>query len=221
LIFQRLPGEADTANPELGVGLDAISDRIFFVSYSSRQACLSAPLAESSARSSRVPPSSTPPASYPVESSLLLTTDDLTRMTTFWAAFLQQPPSIRDIARRQLQTSFTLEFNVGLVTRQSMTLGVVDLETLAARYPTVAADFVRAGLTPHRWTQLRAALFAAILSEQLKQLQGGGVSVGSSVVRKNMALLRAHPDALKALRATGMWLPTLPEHVDCGGDLDP
>lgn len=184
-IYEHLPREKGPKDPELSIGLDAVRNQLFFVSYSRRLACLSLPLTER------------------------LTSNALSRMTTFWRAFFNEPTEIRDTARFQHQMTLPLILDLGASGIHSLSVRVVDMNAMAAEYPSVAADFKRAGLTPEQWSLFRRSLYTAFLTWQALQSQGGsgGGSASSSVTAVNIAFLEAHQTEVSGLRLAGMWFP--------------
>ncbi|HXC25534.1 MAG TPA: hypothetical protein VNU46_06425 [Gemmatimonadaceae bacterium] len=153
-----------------------------------------------------------------------LTVDALTRMTTFWTLFRQEPPAISDTARATYHTILGYETNDW--THRNMTclaveegserrvrvvadcfqpdsFTVVDMVALAAHEPAVAADLTRAHLTAVHWEQLRRALYFAVLvvtaDTSVASLDGG--------IEANLRFVQSHRPDLQRLQAAGMWLP--------------
>ena len=73
------------------------------------------------------------------------------------------------------------------------------MAALAARYPSVAAALTEASLTGEQHDQYRAALVSAMVTETFGERATGAVVDPASALGKNIAFLRAHPEALKAL----------------------
>jgi hypothetical protein len=151
-----------------------------------------------------------------MDSTPLLTTDALSRMTTFWQTFVKEPDSIRTTGRKANQEPLTI--SVGQ--RQMKLPGVVNMTAMATKYPSVAADFKTAGLTPQQWDGYREALFGVTVA------QATGVASGlpaSSALGQNIAFLQTHQTELNALQATGMWFPQVQQSQagGGGGDLQP
>jgi hypothetical protein len=107
------------------------------------------------------------PASVPtvaraqMDSMPLLTTDMLARMTTFWQTFMKEPDSIRTKGRAANREEITVSLGGQPVAIPS----VVDMTAMAAKYPSVVADFKTAGLTPQQWDGYRQALFSGMMSQ--------------------------------------------------------
>jgi hypothetical protein len=162
---------------------------------------------------------------------VVLTVDALSRMTAFWAAFVKEPPSVRDIARMQTHKDVLLSVDLGGASVSQLTVQVVDMIAMAAKYPSVAADFKQAQVTPEQWEQLRLSLFTATVTDKIlkavtekEKAQGspGSIPAPSPLVGQNIAFLQTHQNELQALKATGMWFPNPQEiAVDDGSDLDP
>jgi hypothetical protein len=220
-IYQHLPRETGADDAELSMGLDAIQDRLMFVSYSTRRVCLGK---TSGAETVAHDDADKADASTATAPKTLLTVDVLAQMTTFWKAWNALPLAVRDTGRMQYQKPLPIMLDAGAHSRWTYMLqSVVDMETLAPHYPAVQAAFAAAHLTPAQWEQYRLALFTATLTEQLIDLQNGLSTTFTppSSVAQNIAFLRAHQEAFSALQATGMWFPHIAQGRDYGGDLDP
>jgi predicted esterase len=89
-----------------------------------------------------------------------LTQEVLTKMTTFWTRFWQEPESIR---RASMQYRKNLVMPVG--TEQVSRYAMLDMPALAAHVSAVAADLTRAGLTPQQEEGYRLALLSARTSQ--------------------------------------------------------
>jgi predicted esterase len=130
----------------------------------------------------------------------LLTPAALTQLTTFWTKFAQEPDSILVTARRAHLREVLVP-----VGDEQVSLWTMDLAALAAQYPTVAADLKAAGLTAQQQDAYRIALLSAASTAKLKDQVGR--LAPASVLAKNIAFLREHPDEVKALDtdATHFW----------------
>ena len=171
------------------------------------------------------------------DSAPLLTVDALARMTTFWAAFMQEPPAVRDTARFATQEQDTLSLDLGSTGQRPTQVKMVNMVAMAAKYPSVAADFKKAGLTPQQWEDFRKALFAANYVGSSGPGSGNSgytataakkhCTLQSSVVGKNVAFLHAHQKEFDALKATQMFIPKVQMQQggqgdnDSGDDLNP
>lgn len=144
----------------------------------------------------------------------LLTTEALTRMTAFWTDFHGEPDAIRETARRAHLREVALP--VGPVGDVPPSLGMVDMAALAAQYSSVATDLTRAGLTARQHDAYRVALASAqyvVAAQMVRADQVAPLAVqalaatiaANRVLGKNVEFMRAHPDELQALEATGMW----------------
>lgn len=134
-----------------------------------------------------------------------VTMEVLTRMTTFWTSFQQEPESIRTIARRE----HLREVAVPVAGPDQLSTLMVDMAALAAQYPSVAADLAKAGLTAQQHEACRVALISAIVAAK-----GRGANAvaeepdpldPNSVLTKNVAFMMIHPRAFAALLATDIW----------------
>jgi hypothetical protein len=167
------------------------------------------------------------------DSEPVLTVDALARMTAFWAAFTKEPDSIKTVGRRANQKQIL----VSVMGQQMPLPSVVNMVAMASKYPPVAKDLKRAGLTASQWEQYRKVLLTATLDEQIVKIaeQAGGLdstkindlttAEGPTPV-KNVAFLHAHQKEFDALKATGMWFPQfpaqgLPQTGGDAGDLNP
>jgi len=146
----------------------------------------------------------------------VLTTEALTAMTTFWTHFMQEADSIRTIARQSHQREILVPIGP-----EQLSVRMVDMPGMAAKYPSVAAGLEAAGLTARQHDAYRAALISASVATQAGNLvwtrtgvtlagtlEGVTSTLGISAMStlgKNVAFMWAHKDAFKALGATGMW----------------
>lgn len=137
------------------------------------------------------------------DSTPLLTVEAMTSMTNFWAAFMKEPDSIKTTGRKANQEPVTIP-----VGKQQTNLpGVVNMNAMAAKFPAVAADLKKAGLTSQQWEGYRAALLSAALTKQVASQ--AGTPDANSALGKNVAFLDAHQKEFDALKATGMWFPQI------------
>lgn len=132
--------------------------------------------------------------------SIELTTVSLRRMTVFWKNFFSEPTDIRDRATALHQMPLNLHVDRGAAGVQDVTVTVVDMEAMAAKFPSVDADFQRAGLTPGQWMQLRTILYTALLSNPEK-ITGPGAG--------NVIFVKLHTELINELKQAGMWFPTI------------
>jgi hypothetical protein len=140
------------------------------------------------------------PAPVNFGASPLLTVHVMQQMTAFWRWFMQQPDSIRTVARRAHEREVALA--VGDV--QVSTL-MTDMSVLAAQFPSVAAEFKAVGLTPRQHDAYRAALAGVHIVGINERPQSLVALPETSAVVRNVVFLHAHPEAYLALAATGMW----------------
>ncbi len=129
---------------------------------------------------------------------LVLTKEALTKMTRFWGCFIQAPDSIRTDARRahvrEVQLPYPMEWSIPVVT------AMTDMAALGKDFPSVNACLGQVRLTAEAFETNRVALMAALAA---RSIQETNVRTGS-VLQQNLALLKAHPDQLELLEATGM-----------------
>jgi hypothetical protein len=90
----------------------------------------------------------------------LLTTEVVKKMTTFWGRFMNEPDSIRKTARLA-----HLREVVVPVAEERLSVLMVDMPALAAKYPSVAADLKEAGLTARQHDAYRIALTSARIAD--------------------------------------------------------
>ena len=133
-----------------------------------------------------------------------LTSDVLTKMTTFWTSFAQEPDAVRVTARRA-----SLRETVVPIGTEKPLVWMSDMPALAAKYPTVAADLKKAGLTAEQEQAYRVALISA----QVSKVTGdeAGALDANSVASKNLQFLDGHLDEFKTLREAGI---AHPDQVD-------
>ena len=135
-----------------------------------------------------------------VDDSLpVLTTSIMTRMTTFWDRFQQEPDSVRITAR--LAHQHRIHVDIG---QQRVTVILADIPVLAMQYPSIAADLQAAGLTAKQEERDRAA----ILGVELNRRANGtaGTPDQTSILAKNLAFREAHDAEFDELTMTGMWV---------------
>ena len=138
----------------------------------------------------------------------LLTTEALTKMTAFWTRFMQEPDSIKTAARRAHLREVTVPF-----WEEQSSIPMVDIAALAAKHPSVARALQEVGLSAQQHEAYRVALVSAHVMMPFDKLRAESPIrtfikpvAPTSVLAKNLAFMQAHPDELKALEATGMWL---------------
>ncbi|HXC24315.1 MAG TPA: hypothetical protein VNU46_00260 [Gemmatimonadaceae bacterium] len=134
-----------------------------------------------------------------VNKSVPLTVDALNRLTTFWSLFLHEPNRYPEWLKHQRTYIVAIPTSTGqrLATTKFRGLNMV---TMAAAYPSIAADLKKAGLTPTQWNTFRNAVLGAAYTEDLEQ-QGAGTPIPYAVVQRNIALLHAHQAAYENFKA--------------------
>lgn len=138
-----------------------------------------------------------------------LTTEVLTKITTFWTSFQQEPDSIKTDARR----AHLREVAVPAAAEAPVSAWMVDMSALAARYPAVAADLKQAGLTAQEHDAYRLALLTAqyvrtgLRAEAYDRTNAilTEAVAANLVLKKNLEFLDTHADELEALEATKVW----------------
>jgi hypothetical protein len=139
------------------------------------------------------------PPMFAVDSIPLLTLDALTKITIFWTGFMQEPDSISQIARAEHQKEIVVPIG-----QERGSLLIMDTRIMAAKYPSVAADLKKAGLTAQQAEAYRIALITARATKQ--GVGRAGTVDSTSVMGRNIAFRHAHPNELRVLAKTGMWL---------------
>lgn len=143
-----------------------------------------------------------------------LTEEALAKMAAFWTGFMQEPDSIKITARRALIREVVLP-----VGKAQVSTSMVNMPALAAKYPSVAAAFKAAQLTPEQHEAYRGALASTRVYElSLEAGKRMGISADSmhrffgieptSAAAKNFALMTAHQGPLKVTYRTDseMWI---------------
>ena len=181
--------------------------------------CLSLALAAATA-AAPAPGANAPAHRAVADSDVVLTAGTLKQLTTFWTSFSQEPDSIKQTGRKAHQTPLSITVNAG-GKEQSMSLpGVVDMASMAGKYPAVAADLKKAGLTGEQWNADRKAFLGAAVTVQVK-----GSPAATSALGKNVALLTSDTADFDALKKAGMWIPPVQMGGGMGGggddDLNP
>lgn len=149
-----------------------------------------------SAVSTPLPSSASTPTVVRDRDLPLLTSEALAKLTHFWTRFVQEPDAIRTVGRLAHQQHITL-----YVGTQPVQVSMMNLSTLAAAFPRVAADLKRANVTARQADAYRLALISASVHRQAS----GRLIAAPSVVQRNVAFLKTHREALRTLGATGMW----------------
>ncbi len=125
-----------------------------------------------------------------------LTLDALAKMTAFWTHFVEEPDSIRMVARREHLRAVT----VPVGTERPMVM-MTDMAALAATYPSVAAALKAAGLTAQEHDAYRAALASARAIKNSGEADVIGTLDSTSIQAKNVIFMDEHQDELQALEA--------------------
>lgn len=133
-----------------------------------------------------------------VDSDPVLTVDAFTKMTAFWSSFMKEPDSIVTKDRKANQEYITLSIG-----QMPVTVVKVNMQAMAAKYPSVASDLRKAGLTVRQEEVYRAAIIRAEFATLSKGF--GGTVAENSVLAENLVFIAAHDTEFKALAATGMW----------------
>jgi hypothetical protein len=132
----------------------------------------------------------------------VLTTDAIAKMTAFWTSFMNEPDSIHTTARRVHLREVSLPLG-----NERLSAPLVDIAALASIYPSVAADLMHAGLTAQQHDAYRVAIICAIATREIKSEQRNilGDVEATSVLGKNIAFMKEHPDEFEALKKTQIW----------------
>jgi predicted esterase len=149
----------------------------------------------------------------PKDSDPVLTVDALTKMTTFWTKFQQEPDSVLQQGRTTHQHQLQLALG-----GEPVLVITTDMRAMAKLYPSVAADLKAAGLTAQQEEQYRAAILRVGFARMGGIAPGDAVDAmplgrslpfaqisATSVLAKNLAFRQAHDAEFKALSQTGMW----------------
>jgi len=134
-----------------------------------------------------------------------LTTDALARMTQFWTKFhdLVNRGSLRDNLFTNSRRDHLREMAVPAGKRR-LSVQMVDMTAMAARYPDIASYLQESGLTPEEHDTYRVALVSAEIARTQSSI--AQTIEPTSVQAKNIAFLEAHPDELQELEETGFWI---------------
>ena len=128
-----------------------------------------------------------------------LSVDALTRLATFWTAFAHEPDSVRTprLGTFDTPTPFVEIDTVYSGSRIDRTEVTLNLTTLAATDPAVAADLRRAGLTPARYHAIFATLLTACRT--YNAARSGNPRPPTLAEAINIAMLTAHPQLFNRL----------------------
>jgi hypothetical protein len=129
-----------------------------------------------------------------------LTSEVMTKMTTFWTSFAQEPDSIRVTARRA-----TLHEVVVPIGTATPIVWMSDMVALAKQYPSVAANLKQAGMTAEQEQAYRVALISAQVSKSTNDEPG--TPAANSIAAKNLEFLNGHLEELRTLRDAGITHP--------------
>jgi hypothetical protein len=150
----------------------------------------------------------------------VLTTDALTKLTTFWTLFSQEPDSVLNTARRAYLREVVIP-----VGHARPSFFIMDMRALAAHAPAVAADLQRAGLTAQEHDAYRAALISAQTALVLRRTADDSATVQAllgdlttSVLGRNMAFMEGHRQEVKTLAHAGIAHAEKLENPALGGD---
>ena len=133
------------------------------------------------------------------DSDPVLTVDALTRMTAFWNSFMQEPDSIGTAGRLANQERINMPIG-----QWPVSVIKANMTALAAKYPAVAADLQKAGLTARQEDTYRAAI-ARVVFTKLAGSTAGPIAE-TSVLGKNMTFRNAHDKEFEELAKTGIWI---------------
>lgn len=145
----------------------------------------------------KAPDGTAPVPRFIADTDPILTTDIVSKMTTFWANFKNEHDSIRNKARKANQEVIAI-----MVGEVPVTVVKANMKFLAQRYPSVVADLKQAGLTVEEEERYRIALVRALFASHAKTW--AGTIPEGSVLGKNVAFW-AQTDDLDALIATNMF----------------
>jgi predicted esterase len=126
-----------------------------------------------------------------------LTPDAVKKMAAFWTSLTQEPDSILTTGRLANLREYAVHAG-----EHELSVRMMDMAAMAAKYPAVAADLKQAGLTAAEEEAYRAALISAKATANASDF-AGNVAPGS-VLGKNVEFLNAQAAALDALDQTGM-----------------
>lgn len=129
----------------------------------------------------------------------LLTTDAVTKLTTFWTSFFKEPDSIRLAGRRAF-----IRDVVAPIGQEQAIVPMTDMAAFAAKYPSVAAALKNAGLTGQQHDAYRLALATAMTGVETPWPDGTIEVEPNSVLAKNISFVKDHPDELEAFAKAGL-----------------
>lgn len=135
-----------------------------------------------------------------------VTTDILTKMAAFWSSFMEEPDSIFMTARRAHQRETIVP-----VGQEQPTVSMMEMPALAAKYPSIAASLKAAGLTAEQHDVYRVALLSALLTDNIGSV--AGEIADTSVLAKNIAFMKEHPDEFETLEKAGVKTPELMHQI--------
>jgi hypothetical protein len=127
----------------------------------------------------------------------LLTTDAVTRMTTFWTSLFKEPDSVWLAGRRAF-----IRDVLAPIGEEQVIVPMTDMAAFAAKYPSVAAALKNAGLTGQQHDAYRLALVTA-MTAQASQGAAGTIDP-NSVLGKNVAFVGERADELQTLAGVGI-----------------
>jgi hypothetical protein len=158
-------------------------------------------LAKSWAAPGATPTHAVPPAA--ADSDPVLTVKALNQMTAFWGSFMKEPDSVKGAGSVAQQEDPTLSRVTMSIGQQGVSVIKVNMIALAAKYPSVAADLEKAGLTAQQEEAYRVALIRVKFTHMAGTT--AGTIADSSVLGKNMAFWKEHDKEFSELDATEMW----------------
>jgi hypothetical protein len=139
-----------------------------------------------------------------------LTPSVLTKMATFWTAFMKEPVAIRTDGVKANQEKISVRNG----TLQVVVMGA-NIVAMAAKYPSVAADLKQAGLTALEWESYRKEFYSAAFSwSALGSQEDAGMEIRpDSPLGYNIVVLMRSKKEYEALKATGVIPTPLPAGV--------
>ncbi|MHB2034943.1 MAG: pepsin/retropepsin-like aspartic protease family protein [Gemmatimonadaceae bacterium] len=191
-IYQDLPRETSPDDPELSLGLEALNNRVLYVSYSTQTVCMGA--------AQHVPPAA--PAADAAQDAPV----SAQQLASYVAVKKALVPFWQDATNRPLLQQAQQGFQSHLVTLDDykLTTGAFDYPTLVKQDTALADIFAENHLAPTDFEPVQVSMYAAAATLAYDQAMRRSLPPASTALGKNVELASHH---LLDLAEAGIALP--------------
>jgi hypothetical protein len=191
-IYEHLPRETSPDDPELSLGLNAVRDRVLYVSYSTRTVCFGG----REARTAVVPQGATSNGEAALEP--VLTAEQVTHyiavkqaLALYW-----QAPTHAALLQRAQATART---HVTPLDEYRPNVGVFDYVALVAQDTALAALFTTNCFPASQFAPTQVAVAHALRTLMYDEAMGHSLPDAATALGKNVAVVMAQRPALESL----------------------